>query len=96
MHVVEPVNDTVLDQSVSCSLLDETRHDTGKVDIDSMEHKTSTDFYQEVSNVKQSSQFASTGRKRLDRDSDTEEKEDKGKKLSLTAALCSPHQDHHS
>ena len=62
-----------------------------------MEHKSSTDFYQEVSNVKQSSQFASTtGRKRLDRDSDTEEKEDKGKKLNFTAALCSPHQDHHS
>ena len=84
VHEMEPVNDSVLDQSVSCSILDDTVPQGDSGEADSMEHKTSTDFYQEVSNVKQSTQLASTGKR--GRNSDTEdEEEDKRRKLSLTA-----------
>ena len=86
VHEMEPVNDTVLDQSVSLSILDDTVPQGSSGGTDSMEHKTIADFFQEASNVKQSTQLASTGSKRQDRDSDTEEEEeDKRRKLSQTA-----------
>ena len=54
-------------------------------EADSLEHKMSTEFFQEVSNVQQATQLASTGRKRNKRDSDDrEEEEDNRRKLGST------------
>merc|ERR1712176_548393 len=64
VHEVKPHNETTFNQSVSESILDATVDGSAHGQTDSLEHKTSTDFFQEVSCKQQSTQLASTGKKR--------------------------------
>ena len=82
-HEVKHLNDTTFDQSVSSSILDDTKVEGASASgTDSLDHKTSADFYQEVSNVQQSTQLEVTGRRR-DRSSDEEEDEEEDKRRKL-------------
>ena len=54
VHEIKPHNETTLNQSVSDSILDDTVDRSALGVTDSLEHKTSTDFIQEVTNVHQS------------------------------------------
>ena len=85
VHEMKESDDTTFDQSVSSSILDDTKVEGDSANgTDSLDHKTSADFYQEVSNVQQSTQLEVTGRKRGDRNSDDEEEEE-DKRLKLSA-----------
>ena len=89
VHEIKPHNETTFNQSVSDSILDDTVDRSALGATDSLEHKTSTDFNQEVTNAHQSTQLASTGKKRVKRDSEDEDEgeEDKRRKLSTAADL---------
>ena len=53
-HEMKPHNETTFNQSVSDSILDATVDVSANGQTDGLEHKTSTDFYQEVSCKQQS------------------------------------------
>ena len=83
----KPHNDTTFNQSVSCSLLDATDTTVDPGEADSLEHKTSTEIYHEMTKVQQSTQLASTGKKRMTRDSDGEEEDEEDKRRKLESAV---------
>ena len=87
VHEVKPHNETTFNQSVSESILDATVDASAHGQTDSLEHKTSTDFFQEVACKQQSTQLASTGKKRANRGSEDGEEEEEEKRLKLSTAI---------
>ena len=84
-HGIDPKPEDTFDSSVNISVLDDTTFPTanGAAAGDSLDHKSKSDFYQEVSRVQQSTQLE-TGEKR-DRSSDEEEEEEDEKRIRLSA-----------
>ena len=86
VHEVTP-NRSLMDQSVSASFLDDTNFQFGATVVDgSLEHKTSKEFYSDMSKVKQSTQLVEgdNDQSRRRKRSDDDEGEDKRQKLELS------------
>ena len=86
-HNIDP-DASLLDGSISTSILDDTAG-VGETDklASSLEHKTSSEFYSDMSKVEQSTQLESRRRKR---DSDSEEEEEEEKRLKLHEEQTEP------
>ena len=84
-HGIDPKPEDTFDSSVNISVLDDTTFPTanGAAAGDSLDHKSKSDFYQEVSRVQQSTQLE-TGEKR-DRSSDEEEDEEDEERIKLSS-----------